>query len=229
MGGRGSSSGGGSSGGGSDTTQDTNQTQISTNTSEPANYTELKGKEEKEFTEKTSEQYKETLNEKEIEAIQEYQGAAYADINKGLRTDGNLSKDDKETIKNLDNALENNKLDRDTVLYRGLKQNEVDKLMNTKEGQTITDKGYQSTSTAKNVASSFARNDYQNGPKSVIAKYNVPKGTNAIHVPSMNRSTGTKSIKDKEKEVLLGRNTKTVFKGFNTRGRNVIAEFDVTN
>ena len=192
------------------------------------NAEELKGKAEKEFTEKTATQYKKTITKAEADALREYQGAAYRTINKGLRTGTKLDKDDKQTIKHLDKAMSKNKLSQNMVLYRGLKQNEVDKLMKTKVGSKITDKGYSSTSTKKEIASAFARGEYPGTIKNVIAKYSVAKGTPAIHVPSTNKAVGRTSMKDAEKEVLLNRNTTATFKGFSKRGRNVIANFVIS-
>ena len=78
-------------------------------------------------------------------------------------------------------------------------------IFNAKVGDTLTDKGFLSTSLSLEAAESHVEEEYQ----SVIFKINVPKGSKLIDVnDTYSKAFNKKNVYHMEQEVLLHRNTK---------------------
>lgn len=139
------------------------------------------------------------LSATEQAAIFRYQGGTYIDINEYARTNKldpgsvlSTKKEAKETLAAIDSAIAKGTTPEDVVVFRGFRPEgaaQRDGITGTVEvGQTITDKGYTSTSMSKDTASEFG---------SVLLEIEVPKGTNAAFVPADGGM--------QESELLLGR------------------------
>ena len=141
------------------------------------------------------------LTEQEKQSIREYQGGAYSTINHALRDGTKMDKDDKQTMKDLDNIIEDNKTTEDITVYRGFA--DVSQIKDAEVGSTISDKGYVSTSTSEKVARGFSRGTGDNG-KGYVAEIRIPKGSSAADV---NNLIGKSSMKSAEKEMILGKSS----------------------
>ena len=93
----------------------------------------------------------------------------------------------KDNIGKLDSLVASNTLDKDTTLYSG-----TDHYSDAKVGDTISDKGFESTSTDSETAEGFG---------DTVIVYDAPAGTNAIDVSSALAGRGTPN----EDEHILGR------------------------
>lgn len=102
------------------------------------------------------------------------------------------------------------------TVYRGVTGEFADKLSRLKEGETVTDKGFMSTSYDKDVAKSFA------GDNGVTLQIDVPSGY------GHSLSVGSYSLKPEEYEVLL--NAGCTLKVVEKNGKEIkcVASFDDT-
>lgn len=153
----------------------------------------------------------------EIDSVRNYQAGALYDMNKALRNDEKLSKDDEKEKDNLDRAMQ--PTDEDMTLWRGYGMGSTDILVNAKVGDVIQDKSFVSTAMSKDGAGKFAfSSDKVNDVKPWVAKIEVPKGTPAINITNMAKAGGGNSIFNKEGEMLLGRGLKMEVTGISNRG-----------
>lgn len=143
-------------------------------------------------------------------AIKEYTGPAYAQINGTLRTSKKLGKNSQEVVNRLNEAFAQPeaKANENFTVYRGITSTQLQHLA---MGSTITDKGFVSTSSDANEAKKFA------GTAGALMEIRVKKGQPAISVKDT-------SIYPSEKEVLLPANTsfKVVGKKIGPEGRPVL-------
>ena len=143
-------------------------------------------------------------------AIKEYTGLAYAQINGTLRTGKKLGKNSQEVVNRLNEAFAQPeaKANENFTVYRGITSTQLQHLA---MGSTITDKGFVSTSSDANEAKKFA------GTAGALMEIRVKKGQPAISVKDT-------SIYPSEKEVLLPANTsfKVVGKKIGPEGRPVL-------
>ena len=126
-------------------------------------------------------------------AVREYTGSTYQEINSGLRK-GGLYDFLKDTVKNMDNAFKHKsaKTVKDTMVYRGY----TNKIVNNLEpGDVFEDKGFMSTTALKHKAESWAASD------STVMHILLPKGSNALTVQHLSNYSN-------ESEVLLNRGAK---------------------
>jgi len=123
-------------------------------------------------------------------------GVNYTEMNRYLNGKESFSGEKKDkydnAIKEIDSTI-TNKLDKDVMVYRGTSI----KPENLKVGTEITNKGFTSTSTDKDIATEFA--DFKEGS---VIKIRAKKGTKALFVGN-NSGAGYN-----EEELLFGRNTK---------------------
>jgi len=119
------------------------------------------------------------LTGSQVQAVETYMGAAYEDINRGLRT--GLGSVYMDTISELDSALEAaGKTEEDLTVYRGLSAKVTARLL---AGGVITDDGYLSTSIKPITAAKFSVNTYVGGHNSVnLLRIKVPKGTIGAYI-----------------------------------------------
>jgi len=133
-----------------------------------------------------------------------YISEKYEAINTDLR-EGDISAENRETIKQLDAALAKSQLTKDTKLYedqrlyRAASVPEVNAALKSGnlKGLEFTEKGFTSTTSDKETARSFQR-----GEESRLFVVNAPKGTKA------GKPGELAGILKGEKEVLLARNTR---------------------
>ncbi len=123
-------------------------------------------------------------------------GVNYTEMNNYLNGKQSLSGEKKDeydkSIKEIDSTI-TNKLSKDVMVYRGTSI----KAENLPVGTEITNKGFTSTSTDKNIAKEFA--DFKEGS---VIKIRAKKGTKALFVGNSSGSNFN------EEELLFGRNTK---------------------
>lgn len=143
-------------------------------------------------------------------AIKEYTGLAYDQINGTLRTGKKLGKNSQEVVNRLNEAFAQPeaKANENFTVYRGITSTQLQHLA---MGSTITDKGFVSASSDANAAKKFA------GTAGALMEIRVKKGQPAISVKDT-------SIYPSEKEVLLPANTsfKVVGKKIGPEGRPVL-------
>jgi hypothetical protein len=128
-----------------------------------------------------------TFSQEEIDAAKAYEGEKYRAINQGMR----LNKLDPENQQRRDliyKAMEKSKLGSDVTVYRGIPEKFANQLLTT---QSMTDLGFQSTSTEVDIANEFAE---MGGAKynSNILRFVAKSGTPALNFGS-----------EREKELLL--------------------------
>lgn len=166
-------------------------------------------------------EWKNSLSQPEIDALQNYSWKEYGDtsvanfedINKYLRS-GEVSKVGEQVIKNsinyLDSAIDKFKLDKDLIVYRGVDTpslieqaigekkytRNLDGLNMYLKNKTLENKAFTSTSLSQKEAAEFGL-----GYNTAVLRINVPKGTRGAYIDQVSRIS-------REKEFLLGRNTK---------------------
>ena len=143
-------------------------------------------------------------------AIKEYTGPAYAQINGALRTGKKLGSNKQNVVNKLNEAFAQPeaKANENFTVYRGITSSQLQHLA---MGSTITDKGFVSTSSDVNEAKKFA------GTAGALMEIRVKKGQPAMSVKNM-------SAFPSEMEVMLPANTsfKVVGKKIGPEGRPVL-------
>ncbi len=160
------------------------------------------------------------LSLKEREALSDYQNHTYEKLNKQLRDTKGVN--NSERVTHLDRALQGNRLERDRQLYRGSGSDRHAKAFDKmKPGDVITDHGYGSTSSDKEVAHEAFVKGHGTRMK-IYAK----KGARVINVDKV----GTFNGEDVgEKEFLLHRGYKLKYRGFKTKRSGKQYEFDLVS
>lgn len=143
-------------------------------------------------------------------AIKEYTGPAYAQINGALRTGKKLGSNKQNVVNKLNEAFAQPeaKANENFTVYRGITSSQLQHLA---MGSTITDKGFVSTSSDVNEANFFA------GTAGALMEIRVKKGQPAMSVKNT-------SAFPSEMEVMLPANTsfKVVGKKIGPEGRPVL-------
>lgn len=143
-------------------------------------------------------------------AIKEYTGPAYAQINGALRTGKKLGSNKQNVVNKLNEAFAQPevKAKENFTVYRGITSSQLQHLA---MGSTMTDKGLVSTSSSANEAKKFA------GADGALMEIRVKKGQPAMSVKNT-------SAFPSEMEVLLPANTsfKVVGKKIGPEGRPVL-------
>jgi hypothetical protein len=143
-------------------------------------------------------------------AIKEYTGPAYAQINGALRTGKKLGSNKQNVVNKLNEAFARPevKAKENFTVYRGITSSQLQHLA---MGSTMTDKGLVSTSSSANEAKKFA------GADGALMEIRVKKGQPAMSVKNT-------SVFPSEMEVLLPANTsfKVVGKKIGPEGRPVL-------
>lgn len=143
------------------------------------------------------------LGREEQEAVQYYRDDYTGNMNVGLRE----GREPSERVQAIDRAIASSQIEATTV-YRGISMSEA----KWSVGDTISDKGFASTSEGRDVASNFAvgawQYDEEGEPLVVdhpaLLEISVPDGASALRIPSGESD---------EKEVLMGRNTQIKITG----------------
>ena len=145
------------------------------------------------------------------DALREYTGANYVDINQELRKTGGKAVQNKAAIDAIDSAMY--PVDRDIMVHRGVSEEAFGLPYRFKEedlqkfvGQTIRDEGYLSTS----IGDTAAYNT-----KQINLEIEVPKGTKVAYMKDV-------TYFDEEDEILLGRASNMEILSVNKVGRNMI-------
>ena len=148
---------------------------------------------------------KNKLSAKEKDIISEYTGFKYAPINqylfgKQLNFSPKQEAEIKQNINDLSNIINNNKIDEDTKVYRGLtgqsKEEFLKMIKNVKPGNSFEYAGFMSTSPDKSIGERFAT--WGNKGKTVLLEIDLPKDSNAMDI-----SKHTASKKYGETEILV--------------------------
>lgn len=134
----------------------------------------------------------------EFSSVGNYRGMYFGAVNQHLR-EGNYPRGEKElvdeTVKHLDSALSRTRLDRDTMLYRGVSEHPVFAAL--KPGDVFVDKAFMSTS-ASHDPGTVMGGEY-------LFHITAPKGTKAGAIVA--DESGFAGAWGGEKEMLLGRGT----------------------
>ena len=134
----------------------------------------------------------------EKEAIKQYTGGDYLQINRELRGIRPNSGKYSSTVEALDKMLERSSAPEATTVYRGVGSLAVEQwAAKLKKGEIIDDPGFVSTSKSEGVAKRFA----QQATKNMLLKINVPKGANVSNISDLSDAPTN------EQEVLLPRNS----------------------
>lgn len=155
-----------------------------------------------------------SLSTSERDAIEDYTGADYSQINGALRGGMNAEKGQGQIARQareIDSAISKAPpLDADTVLFRGMGKGAG---VTFKVGQEFSDKGFVSTSMDRNVGDDFAVGD------GAFIRINAPKGTRGAYVDLL-------SPNDTEQEFLLPRGSRFKVRKI-TKGKIGAAVIDV--
>jgi hypothetical protein len=146
------------------------------------------------------------LSDKERDAVDSYKGYGYKQINSRLRA-GNAAS---EMVRQLDSAIAKGSLGGDTKLYRSFHMENI-----PKAGDVISDRGFASTSTRREVAERFTK---IGGGRRAMVRISVPAGTPAAFLPGQN-----------EDEVLLGRDSNFAVKSVKTEGGILVVDVEVVS
>lgn len=146
--------------------------------------------------------------------------SGYNNLNKYLATGETIyksgefsSKSLDKTVAKMDNAFKNAKLKNPTTVYRGLNEKAAQQFLSSKKGDIIRSKTFMSTSTNKDIALEFSKS--MKTPKTYVMEVKLSKGTKAMSMKG-------KAHFDREKEILVNRNTSLKMKGTRTEGSTTI-------
>ena len=162
-------------------------------------------------------QWGKSLNPKQADAIEDYVGPSYEEINSLLRSDKWSTSSKQTTIRNITRAIESAPpTPHDTEVYRGV---DASFLPSLKVGNEIEDKGFCSTAVDRADAESFA------GASGGVLHIKVPKGTRAAFIDAVVKYRDEDA--PSENELLLNRGSrfKVVARSKDKSGRtNVFVE-----
>lgn len=168
------------------------------------------------------------LTKAEVDAVTNYHYGSSTTMNDRLRNGEGLDGTgfSKKELDALDAAINKGSLKENTILYRGIgKQFLGMDFSNPKSvvGKSFTDKGYSSTSSSKQVATTYSRG--------VVMRIKARKGTRGVYVDGASQSR--KELRQFAREgdggnyeVLLKRNTKFKVTGYHKKNGQII--YDVT-
>lgn len=140
------------------------------------------------------------LDDAHKQAIKEYTGTMYINVNQALRKGKPVPKEDRAEMKLVEEAFSKARTTEPLEVYRGIGPSDQDMFAGLKVGDSFQDKGYTSTSTDKDTADNFSRGD-----NPTIMQIQVPKGSKAISVDSMSVfKKGGHAVRS-ENEILLNR------------------------
>lgn len=140
------------------------------------------------------------LSPAETEALKNYTGSMYVDLNARLRAGKPISKGDKKDFEQMQKAFSAASTTENMTVFRGING---EKFANLKPGESFSDKAYSSTSTNKDTANVFS--GY--GDTQSILNIEVPKGSRAISAESFSAfKSGGKS----ENEIILDKDANYV-------------------
>lgn len=147
---------------------------------------------------KYSEQYISNLSTDEVVALESYSGSGYDRVNQAARNmilERDLSSTEKETIHNLDSALEKASLPEDVVVYRAISESALASIAihnggSIEPGMVFQDDGFMSCSLVSD-------NPFANYEKCIF-RITAPAGTHAAYL-------GDLSMYPTENELLVGR------------------------
>ena len=122
------------------------------------------------------------LTDLERASVKSYTDRGYKDINKALNGGGDLPSGLRKQVERLDAVLERSEVPEDLVLYRGISLKGITSKVPLKEGQEYSENGFLSTSSSKNMATEYSKDDRG------VLEINVPKGSRGLYVGSVERS-----------------------------------------
>lgn len=134
-----------------------------------------------------------------------YQGPAYVQVNKALRSK-EVDEKSKRIIDGLDSLFDSAPTTpRDSILFRGVSGEYSNTMFNSYEvGDLFTDAAYASTSADEEISADVFASDGTNDELQLVVEIFVPQGSRAI---SLNSYLGSYSREEEEQEVLLDRGT----------------------
>jgi hypothetical protein len=161
------------------------------------------------------------ISSREKEALQNYTGAMYRDMNPKLRAGKAVSKEDKEDLAHLDAVFSKAKTTEPMTVFRGIGSDFADTLT---KGGSFSEGAFMSTSSDKKTASVFTGS----GRDRTIMEINVPTGSSAISANDFSQF-GSKGGKG-ENEIILNRGQKykvvDIKEATRTMPRRVLVELD---
>lgn len=155
---------------------------------------------------------RDNLTSEDKAVLAQYTSPAYAPLNKALRGGKQLSPESQKMVAQLDKAINDAKLPTDLTLFRGLRGEKVRAMMDgLMPGDTLTDKGFVSTSLGEHVA----KGQSESGKRTMMV-IRAPKGTNAAFPGEHSynaKPTQNGSRVDDGLEAILPRNSQFKFLG----------------
>jgi len=163
------------------------------------------------------EDWHKNMSPAELDGLQSYQSSEFQNINGSLRGQEKATAGSKKAIRNIDKALNRSLLKEDTVVFRNMNEDTLNKLlgpdMKKWTGQSYNDKGYTSTSIDPTGTRGF---------RGIPMEIRVPKGTPSGYLANL---PGGGVISAGEQELLLGRGQKfRIIKVKGGRRPKIIAE-----
>lgn len=153
--------------------------------------------------------YKYDLNNSEKKSITEYRSNTYFKLNDKIRTDEELSEEEYQTKKDLDNVLNRSELLNDVVLFRGLSGKKslmfVNYLKSLEPGDVFEEKGYSSTTLLEGVSEKFK--NLHGSVNNITLKVYASKGQKALCMQNLG-SEDNKTTHKGEYEFLLPTNSR---------------------
>lgn len=146
---------------------------------------------------KTEKPFEKLLTKTERRVLGKYQTQSF-EFNQKLRSGIEWGKDQATAAeyKAMDKALAKAKIQKDTVVYRGV-SGDTEAFFELKKGDTLTDAGYCSTTADKNMAKQYG--------DEVLFKINLKKGQPGAYISNIADEAG--NTFEKNKETLLPRNS----------------------
>lgn len=132
----------------------------------------------------------------EKHSISEYKGSTYHSINSFLWSAGQKGNGMDNHVKNIASVIEKGKLNKDMVLWRGIKGTFSEQIAKQllDGADTLSPKCFQSTSTSQSFS-----HDWAGGKDNVVFKIHAPAGTSAASVQFVQHHSS-----DGEYEIILG-------------------------
>lgn len=143
-----------------------------------------------------------SLSKERVANLKNYSENAYSAVNTGLRSGRKLDEFHQSVADDVEKAIAAYTSTQERTLYRGLGTSMLQivdgkaSMLSLKEGMTLTDKGFVSTTDDKDFAAKFAAKGQ--GDRAAVMAIKVPAGTNMAPVHEV-------SEHPEEHEVLLGR------------------------
>lgn len=164
---------------------------------------------------KAHEAAKTQMDARETEAVKNYTGAMFRDVNPALRSGKPIPKKDRRDVDHMDAVFAKSSTKEPMTVYRGVSPDVAAKMQ---KGSSFKDGAFVSTTSDKSTAQSFARGG------GAVMEVRVPKGSKAVSVRDVSQ------FGKSEQEILLNRGGNyrvvDVKKATRTRPQTIVVELE---